>query len=32
MFDLTCLCNVQNCRGSTAQGSISLWDHGPDRC
>ena len=32
MFDLACLCNGQICRGSTARGSISLWDHGPDRC
>jgi len=32
MFDLAILCNGQICRGSTARGSISLWDHGPDRC
>ncbi len=32
MFEPACLCNGQICRCSPAPGSISLWDHGPDRC
>ena len=32
MLDVRSLCNGQICRCSPALRSISLWDHGPDRC